>query len=117
MKIKWDKNAIDSITTAFTENARSLVKNEMSKRFTRQTGAEGKKFPKKTKGKYLWQTGQMVSSLKVRVVKNLVEWSLNNKSDIYENYLEYKTEWLTLDDELMDKLISNWAKNLKKKGF
>ena len=53
MKINWNKGAIDDITDSFTEDARNLVKDEMNKRFARQKGAEGKSFPKKSKGKYL----------------------------------------------------------------
>ena len=115
--IKWNKGALDDIVEGFTEGAKNLVKTELDKRFKRQIGADNKRFPSKVKGKYLWNTGQMVSSLKVRVTRNLVEWSLQNKDDIYENYLEYKTEWLTLDDELLDKIMANWQRNLKKKGF
>jgi len=42
---------------------------------------------------------------------------LQNKADIYKKYLEDKTEWLTLDDELFDKIMNQYKKNLKKKGF
>ncbi len=117
MKVKWDKNAIATITNEFVEGQKSLVQDEMNKRFQRQEGAEGKNFPRKTKGKYLYNTGQMIASLKVYVTQKYIKWLLQNKADIYKKYLEDKTQWLTLDDELLDKIMNQYKKNLKKKGF
>lgn len=90
--------------------------------FNQQKSIDGVRFPKKKhKGigrasKFLFNTGQMLRSLKVKANKTLLTISIM-KGEIYEKYLHDRTHWLPINRILGNKILSIIQRNLKEQGW